>query len=134
MKTLFARFGDKLLLGAKRHNDENRTIALAHSVDDIKLVSPCSVEVKEEEWKAIRKRRQIPASWFSTTTEPCRIFYIVLPEFMPHSDAILLSEVLQPEPIKNKQIVFVTQNTSSGVERYLMEVFPFARVLNVSSP
>ena len=134
VKSLFAHFGDKLLLGVKRHNNENRTtIALARSLDDIKLVGPCSVEVKDGDWNEVRNRRQIPASWFPSTTESCRIFYIVLPEFMPHSDAILLSEALQPEAIKNKQIVFVTQNTSSGVERYLLEAFPFARVLNISS-
>jgi len=135
VRHIIEQFGDRLVLGSKRHKDENRTIiALAHTLDDIALVSPCSVEVEEEEWETIRKRRQIPASWFSSKTEPCKIFYIVLPEFMPHSDAILLSEALQPEAIKDKQIVFVTKNTSTGVRSYLLHVFPFARVLNISNP
>ena len=135
VKTRFAQFGDKLLLGAKRHNDENQTtIALALSIEDMAIVSPCSVELEEKEWDEIRRKRQIPSLWFSAETEMCRILYVVLPEFLPHSDAILLSEILQNQSGQKRQIVFVAKNTSSGVKEYLLDMFPSARMLNVSSP
>lgn len=134
VRELLAKFGNKLLLGAKRHNDENLTmVALAHSINDLALVNPCSIEVDDYEWDEVRRSRQIPASWVSPATEPCKILYVILPEFMPHSDAILLSEVIQPRAIINKHMVFVTQNTSRGVKKYLLDKFPFARVLEISS-
>ena len=118
VRHIIDQFGDSLVLGSKWHKDENRTvIALANSLEDIALVSPCSVEVKEDEWESIRKHKQLPATWFPPKTEECKIFYIILPEFMPHSDAILLAEAIQPAAIKNKQIVFVTKTlqVESGV-------------------
>jgi hypothetical protein len=134
MNALISGYGNRLLLGVKRHQDQNQTIVtVAHSKAALDVVHPCSVTLNVEEWRGIRLSRKIPDSWFSSETKGCKRFYIALPEFMPHSDAILLGELLQPKAIEHMQIVFITENTSSSVTAYLLQRFPFAQVLNVSA-
>lgn len=131
VKELFGGFGDKLVLGVKRVGEKNETtIAIAHSMEDIALVSPCSIQVTDEELEDIRSGVVLD-TWFPPETSQCNVVYMVLPQFAPHSDAILLADSIKPETIKDRQLVFVTSNASSGVRGYLLRRFPTARVLNI---
>lgn len=122
------------MLGSKRHNNENlTTIGLAHSLDDIALVKPCSFETSSEDSEYIRRHWKMPDSWFSPATDSCRIIYIVLPEFMALSDAMQLSEAMKSKSLGDKQIVFVTKHTSCGVKEGLLSFFPNARVIDITT-
>lgn len=134
VKHIIERYGDKLVLGSKRLDNENQTmIALAHSFDDIALVSPCSFELSAQGSEYIRQTWTMPSSWFPSTTDACRVIYIILPEFMALSDAMLFSNVMKSKNIGDKHIVFVTRNTSCGVKEHLLGFFPTARVIDISS-
>jgi len=132
VRTLFQDFGGKLVLGSKRNNDKNETIiALAHSFDDVACVDPCSTVLRKEDFKSIRAGKLLD-SWFPPKQKHCRIVYIILPEFIPHSDAISVSDSLSKQDVNDKQIVFVVSNTSRGVQQYFLKRFPQSRVLCVN--
>lgn len=132
VKNLVASFRDKLILGSKRFENQNyTTISLANSIDDLSLVAPCSIRVTKDQMQKIYDG-ELPAAWFSSETNNCRIIYILLPRFLPYSDAMRIAEILMPEMIKDKQIVFVASHASGGVQSFLLNRFPDARVLNIS--
>jgi hypothetical protein len=57
---------------------------------------------------------------------------MLLPQFLPWSDAIVFADTIDPESVKDKQIVFVVVHASEGVQRYLLERFPSSRVLSIT--
>ena len=134
VNNILRKYGDKLVLGVKRNNNENTTtIGLARSLDDIALVNPCSFETSIEDSEYIRQNRKMPDLWFQPATDSCRLIYIVLPEFMALSDVMLLCEAMKSKPLDDKQLVFVTKNTSCGVKEGLLQFFPNARVIDITT-
>jgi hypothetical protein len=129
VRTLFQDFGGKLVLGSKRNNDRNETIiALANSFDDMACVEPCSTVVRKEDFHSIRAGKLLD-SWFPPEQRKCRVVYVILPEFIPYSDAISVSDSLTRHDVSDKKIVFVVSNTSKGVQQYLLRRFPHSRVI-----
>lgn len=132
VKELFENFGDKLLLGSKRVGHKNESIiTLACSESDLSMVTPCSTQLTDEDVESIRHKELIP-SWFPPETNDCKIIYLLLPPFLPHSDAALIADTVEPEIPDEKQIVFVVCDASEAVRGYLLRRFPRARVLNIS--
>jgi hypothetical protein len=131
IRHLIADYGKEVVLGSKRENNVNETMfARAGSYAGILLTKPCCVTIGRQEFDQI-KQRQLPARLLSNELNPCRILYLLLPEFMTPSDAYILRETISQDALPGKQIVFVASGASLFVCDKLTEFFPGCRVLQI---
>ncbi|HEY0550051.1 MAG TPA: hypothetical protein VGF13_10665 [Verrucomicrobiae bacterium] len=133
VRHLLDSFGHKLVICSRRIADGNQTvIAFARSQEDLYLADPCCVSIGRDEINRIR-RGILPAHLFLDPMKLCRVLYIVLPRYMPPSDAIILGEMVPAEFRTDKQLVFVCSDISWFIHVELERLFRGCALLDLTS-
>lgn len=123
MQQLVSHLSDKLVVSFDRDRNTNATtIGLISDTFDLFELTPCSIEVTLKQIK----ERSIPIQVHSS----CRLIYVVLPEYLPISDAIRIPNHLEPL-VRNetRPMVFVLQGPSPKVRQIVERHFPDAKFI-----
>ena len=131
IRYLAVELGKEVIIGSKRDDGVNETIlARAGGYSGILLTKPCCIQIGRQEFDDI-KQKKIPARLLAEELNPCRIVYLMLPQFVAPSDAYILRETISPDAVRGKQIVFVAGGASLSVCQTLSDLFPGCRVLQI---
>lgn len=123
MQHLVSHLSDKLVVSFDRDRNTNvTTVGLISDTWGLFELTDCSIEVTLKQIK----ERSIPIQVHSS----CRLVYVVLPEYLPISDAIRIPDHLEPL-IRNetRPMVFVLQGPSPRVRQIVERHFPDARFI-----
>jgi hypothetical protein len=122
VRHLSDRYDDRLVFGTSWRDGQNEvTISLVHSRQDVLDATPCNVEVTLSENRTFNVVPHVH--------ESCRSIYFLLPKFMTISDTYRLPQVIAEYRNDPRTLVFVVEHASWSVQDSLRRSFPQARLV-----
>lgn len=123
-RELMNEFGHKIVSVTQRVDGLNHnTIALVDAIDDIALMTPCTVELG---YDVVQN-----GGYNLELLESCSELYVTLPDFFSSSDFYWLREVLPAVGGDHRRLVFVINEVAPYIRVDIEESYPFARVIDL---
>lgn len=120
---LLTAFQHSLFFSSRREDGWNiNEIAIVRSSDEVKDLTPCTVEVGFDALREKDVRLQV--------VDGCETVYVIFPPFFALSDVIRLPRLVASQLPKGKTYVFVSEGLSAHALEVLTEILPDIRVIN----